>query len=167
MKQTFNVNIGGRAYNIDADAYELLDRYLGDISSRLQDADVDSIEDIESRIADIFDERISTSIHVVNIESVRRAMALIGRPEMFGGQKRGFSHQESSPHPLQPPKRLYRSWSNKVLGGVCAGVGEYFNIDPNVVRVIAVVLAVFPPFPALIAYFIMWLVLPQAPYYVK
>ncbi len=164
MKQTYNVNIGGRAYNIDADAYGLLDRYLDDISSRLQDSDVESMEDIEARIADIFDEKISSSMQVVNIEMVRRAMAIIGRPEMFGGQKRGFSHQAGSyPH---EPRRLCRSWSNKVMGGVCGGLGEYFGIDPNVIRLIAVLLVFFGGL-SLWVYIIMWIVLPQAPHYVK
>ncbi len=164
MKQTYSVNIGGRAYNIDADAYGLLDRYLNDISSRLNDTDVESMEDIESRIADIFDERISSSMQVVNIEMVRRAMAIIGRPEMFGGQKRGFSHQAGSyPH---EPRRLYRSWANKVIGGVCGGLGEYFDIDPNVIRLISVLLVFFGGL-SLWVYIIMWIVLPQSPNYVK
>jgi phage shock protein PspC (stress-responsive transcriptional regulator) len=164
MKQTFNVNIGGRAYNIDADAYELLDRYLGDISSRLQDSDIDSMEDIESRIADIFDERISSSMQVVNIDMVRRAMAIIGRPEMFGGQKRGFSYQGAD-YPHQP-RRLYRSWSNKVIGGVCGGMGEYFDVDPSVIRLLAVLLVFFGGL-SLWVYIVMWIILPQSPYYVK
>ncbi len=164
MKQTYNVNIGGRAYNIDADAYGLLDRYLDDISSRLNDSDVESMEDIEARIADIFDEKISSSMQVVNIEMVRRAMAVIGRPEMFGGQKRGFSHQASSyPH---EPKRLNRSGNNKVIGGVCGGLGEYFNLDPNVIRLIAALLLFFGGL-SLWVYIVMWIVLPQSPYYVK
>jgi phage shock protein PspC (stress-responsive transcriptional regulator) len=166
MKRTYNVNIGGRAYNIDADAYELLDRYLNDISSRLNDSDVESMEDIEARIADIFDEKISSSMQVVNIEMVRRAMAIIGRPEMFGGQKRGFSHQASSTYPHEP-KRLYRSIDDKVIGGVCAGLANYFNIDASLVRIIAVLLLLIPPFPALLAYIIMWIVVPKTPDYVK
>jgi phage shock protein PspC (stress-responsive transcriptional regulator) len=166
MKQTYNVNIGGRAYNIDADAYGLLDRYLDDISSRLNDSDAESMDDIEARIADIFDERISSSMLVVNIEMVRRAMAIIGRPEVFGGQKRGFSYQESSSYPHEP-KRLYRSVYDKVIGGVCAGMADYFNIDASLVRIIAVILLLVPPFPALLAYIILWIVLPKAPYYVK
>jgi phage shock protein PspC (stress-responsive transcriptional regulator) len=165
MKQTYNVNIGGRSYNIDADAYSLLDRYLKDISSRLNDSDVESMEDIEARIADIFDERISSSMQVVNIEMVRRAMAVIGRPEMFGGQKRGFSHQQTSSYPHEP-RRLYRSWSNKVIGGVCGGLGEYFDIDPNVIRLISVLLVFFGGL-SLWVYIVMWIVLPQSPYYVK
>jgi phage shock protein PspC (stress-responsive transcriptional regulator) len=165
MKQTYNVNIGGRAYNIDTDAYQLLDRYLDDISSRLRDSDVESMEDIESRIADIFDERISSTMQVVNVEMVRRAMAIIGRPEMFGGQKRGFSYQSSSAYPHEP-KRLFRSVSNKVIGGVCGGLGDYFGVDPNVIRLIAVLL-LFLGGLSLWVYLVMWIVLPQAPHYVK
>ncbi len=166
MKQTYSVNIGGRAYNIDADAYTLLDRYLDDISSRLSGYDVESMEDIEARIADIFNEKITSEMQVVNIEMVRRAMAIIGRPEMFGGQKRGFSYQHDPSH-SNAPRRLYRSWSDKVFGGVCAGVAEYFNIDTTLVRIIAAILLFIPPFPAFLAYIIMWIVVPQAPHYVK
>ena len=168
MKQTFNVNVGGRAYNIDHDAYALLDKYLDDIASRLQASDVDSMEDIESRIADIFDERISSTMQVVTIEMVRRAMAVIGRPEAFGGQKRGFSYQEtsssSSSYPHEP-KRLYRS-NNKVIGGVCGGLADFLNIDPNVVRLLAVLMMFFGGL-SLWVYIIMWIVLPKSPDYVK
>ncbi len=165
MKQTFNVNIGGRGYNIDNDAYELLDKYLNDISSRLSESDVESMDDIESRIADIFDERISSTMQVVTIDMVRRAMAVIGRPDMFGGQKRGFSYQETTyPH---EPKRLYRSTDNKVIAGVCGGMGDYFNVDPNLIRVIAAILLFVTVFTASIVYIIMWIVIPQAPNYVK
>jgi phage shock protein PspC (stress-responsive transcriptional regulator) len=165
MKQTYNVNIGGRAYNIDTDADTLLDRYLKDISSRLNDSDVESMEDIEARIADIFDERVTSQMQVVNIEMVRRAMAIIGRPEMFGGQKRGFSHQQASSYPHEP-RRLFRSSNNKVIGGVCGGLGEYFDIDPNVIRLISVLLVFFGGL-SLWVYIIMWIVLPQSYNYVK
>ena len=161
MKQTYSVNVGGRAYNIDNDAYTLLDRYLKDISSRLSESDAESMEDIEARIADIFDEKISSTMQVVTIDMVRRAMAVIGRPEMFGGQKRDFSYQRSGFR----DKRLYRSVENKVLGGVCGGLGEYFDLDPNLIRAIAVILFFFSP--ALLAYIIMWIVVPKAPDYVK
>jgi phage shock protein PspC (stress-responsive transcriptional regulator) len=165
MKQTYSVNIGGRAYNIDADAYGLLDRYLGDISSRISEYDSESMEDIETRIADIFDERITSEMQVVNIETVRRAMAIIGRPEMFGSQKRGFSYQHDTASP-NAPRRLYRSSLNTVIGGVCGGIAEYFDIDPNVVRLIAVLLFFFGGL-SLWVYIIMWIVLPKAPHYVK
>jgi phage shock protein PspC (stress-responsive transcriptional regulator) len=159
MKQTYNVNIGGRAYNIDNDAYELLDRYLNDISSRLSETDVESMEDIETRIADIFDEKISSPIQVVTIEMVRRAMAIIGRPDMFGGQKRGFSYQ----NPAQP-KRLYRSRAGKIIGGVCGGLADYLEVDPTLIRALTVILFFFGGL-SLWVYIILWIVIPQAPDY--
>ena len=44
-------------------------------------------------------------------------------------------------------KKLYRSASNKMLAGVCAGVAEYFNIDPTVIRVISFVSVINIPLP--------------------
>lgn len=57
-------------------------------------------------------------------------------------------------------KRLYRSKKDKVLGGVCGGIAEYFNIDPVIIRVIAVVLA-FMGFIGLIAYIVAWIIVPE------
>lgn len=59
------------------------------------------------------------------------------------------------------PKRLYRS-DNKMLCGVCAGIAEYFNIDPTIVRVGYVALSIFSAgFPGLVLYLILLLVMPQ------
>ncbi len=59
------------------------------------------------------------------------------------------------------PKRLYRS-DNKMLCGVCAGIAEYFNIDPTIVRVGYVALSIFSAgFPGLVLYIILLLVMPQ------
>jgi phage shock protein C len=57
-------------------------------------------------------------------------------------------------------RRLYRSRENRILLGVCGGLGEYFNIDPVIVRVIAVLLLIPGVFPAVIAYFVLALVIP-------
>ena len=60
------------------------------------------------------------------------------------------------------PRRLYRS-NNKMLGGVCAGVAEYLNIDPTVVRVLAVVLFFTPFIPMLLVYLFVCLIVPNRP----
>jgi phage shock protein C len=58
-------------------------------------------------------------------------------------------------------RRLYRSRRNRVFLGVCGGLGEFFNIDPVIIRVIAVVITVFTGvFPGLLAYFIIALIVP-------
>jgi len=62
------------------------------------------------------------------------------------------------------PKKLYRSRTNKSLSGVCGGLGEYLNVDPTLVRVLWVLLALFSAgFPGLIVYIIMACVIPEAP----
>lgn len=60
------------------------------------------------------------------------------------------------------PRRLYRS-NNRMLGGVCAGVAEYLNIDPTVARVVAIVLFFTPFIPALLIYLFMCLLVPNKP----
>lgn len=56
-------------------------------------------------------------------------------------------------------KKLYRSETNKVIAGVCGGMGEYFDIDPVLVRVIWLLLVIFGG-GGLLAYFICWLIIP-------
>lgn len=57
-------------------------------------------------------------------------------------------------------KRLYRSNSNRMIGGVCAGLAEYFNTDPSLVRVVFVLLFVFGG-SGFLLYLILWVILPE------
>jgi phage shock protein C len=62
------------------------------------------------------------------------------------------------------PRRLYRSRTQRMLGGVCGGFAEYLNADPTVVRVVYVVLSILSvAFPGILAYLILLLVVPLAP----
>jgi phage shock protein PspC (stress-responsive transcriptional regulator) len=66
----------------------------------------------------------------------------------------------SSPYPPQQPKRLERSKSNRILGGVCAGVANYLNMDPTLVRVLTVVISLFTGVPVIL-YIIALFVVPE------
>lgn len=59
-------------------------------------------------------------------------------------------------------KRLYRSSSNKVLAGVCGGLGDYFDIDPTLLRLITVIATVASAGLGLPAYLLAWIIIPQA-----
>lgn len=61
------------------------------------------------------------------------------------------------------PKKLYRSGRDKIIAGVCGGLGEYFNIDPLLVRVISVVLLVATFGFITLAYLLLWILLPRNP----
>ena len=59
-------------------------------------------------------------------------------------------------------KRLYRSRKEKMIGGVCGGLGGYFDIDPVIVRILFVV-AVFLGGSGVLAYIICWIIIPEEP----
>ncbi len=59
-------------------------------------------------------------------------------------------------------KRLYRSRSERIIAGVCGGLGQYINVDPTLIRLIFIVLALLGG-PGIIVYLIMWLIVPEEP----
>ena len=59
-------------------------------------------------------------------------------------------------------KRLYRSGKEKILGGVCGGIAEYFNVDPTIIRILWV-LFVFGFGSGILAYIIAWIIVPKNP----
>lgn len=59
-------------------------------------------------------------------------------------------------------KKLYRSRKNKKVGGVCGGIAEYFDLDPTLVRLGAVIL-IFIWGAGLLAYIVAWAIIPERP----
>ncbi|MBN1189085.1 MAG: PspC domain-containing protein [Dehalococcoidales bacterium] len=57
-------------------------------------------------------------------------------------------------------KRLYRSSSNRMLAGVCSGIADYFNLDPTLIRVLAVILLIAFNMAAVLAYILMIFIVP-------
>ena len=66
----------------------------------------------------------------------------------------------SNPYPPQPPKRLVRSTSNRVIGGVCGGVADYLNMDATLVRILTVLISLFTGVPVIL-YIIALFVMPE------
>jgi phage shock protein C len=60
-------------------------------------------------------------------------------------------------------KKLYLSVADKKLGGVCGGLGEYFEKDPTIIRVIFVLIILFSFGFGVLAYLLMWLIIPRKP----
>ncbi len=59
------------------------------------------------------------------------------------------------------PKKLYRSRNDKMIGGVCGGLGEFLGVDPTLVRLAFVILAIFGG-SGILLYIIAWLIIPPA-----
>jgi len=60
-------------------------------------------------------------------------------------------------------KKLYRSLTDRKLAGVCGGLGEYFDIDPTLVRIITVVLAIGGIGTGILLYILAWIIIPDRP----
>ncbi len=174
MKKTFPVNINGKIYYIDEDAYTLLQNYLSQLRATFPGEEgAEILADIESRISELFDERLQNGASVIVIDNVNEVIEIMGRPEEIGGDEASGEPAGCPPPPPgagpdlppTPPvsKKLFRDERHKVFGGVLAGLGQYMNWDVTVLRILAVVLALFTYFwPCVLIYLIAWLVIPPA-----
>lgn len=163
MKETINVNIAQQAFTMDMDAYSTLTAYLEDIGRRLDPSDTETLNDIESRIAELFREKVPSPMMVITYGTVRSVMSQIGEPELFGEAYRPMSDSNGKRRfPGEEPRKLYRPRTQRSIAGVCSGIANYFNIDVTLVRIIFIV-GFFAGFSTGLLYIIMWAVVGQEP----
>ena len=155
MKKTININLAGFVFYIDEDAYEALQKYLNNIRTYLGNTEgrEEIIDDIESRIAELFSEKQKQVITLIEINEVIEVM---GQPEDYMSE----DEPEEKTADQQSSKRLYRDPDSTVLGGVCSGVGHYLNIDAVWIRLIF--LAMVWSGVSILIYFILWAIIPKA-----
>ncbi|MCU4166134.1 PspC domain-containing protein [Carboxylicivirga caseinilyticus] len=168
MNKTININLDGRVFQIEEDAYEKLKKYLDTIKSRLSrnEEAQEILDDIEARIAELFIYKSGQDI--IRLSLVEEIIETIGEPsdivdEEDAEEPRKESEQQySAPPPYYTRKGLYRSREDRVFGGVCGGLGAYFDIDPVVFRIIAVVTTLLSVGAVPIVYIVLWIAMPEA-----
>ncbi len=162
MKKTFTINISGTVFHIEEDAYEVLQKYLVNLKTHFgnEEEGKEILADIEARIAEIFAGKSSEENKVITLAWVEQVIAVMGTPEDFVEEE--ALEEESYTAQRKTKRRLYRDPDSRVIGGVCGGLGAYFNIDPVVLRIIFVVLIFLTTGAALLAYFILWIAVPKA-----
>jgi len=163
MKKTINVNLGGIVFNIDDDAYIKLKAYLDQIEIYFANEKEgrEILVDIENRMAELFQERSKGTGRVIAMEDVDEVIRILGKPEEIGDPENGYEKTRSSRSSSSRYRRIYRDPDNRVLGGVCSGMGAYWQIDPLVIRILFLV-AFFGFGIGLIIYLILWIVIPEA-----
>ena len=174
MKQVININFHGQVVPIEVSAFELLKNYTDSLSRYFaaEQGKEEIINDIESRIGELFQERLKKGATCITDDDVNAIIKSMGRPEEFEEDDSTFSkqsgttssagsgHFEPGAATATTAKRLYRSENDKVIGGVCAGVAHYFGIDTILVRIIFVILAFAGA--GILAYFILWIAVPSS-----
>ena len=166
MNKTVTVNLGGTVFHIDENSYEALIKYLNAIKGHFSaDQGRDEImQDIESRIGEMFRERMKDGREVITLNDVNEVTTIMGRPEEFAGEEER-ANAESSTATSVPAgklkKRFFRDPDEKFVGGVCSGIAAYFNVDPVFIRFIFACALIFYGTGFWI-YILLWIIIPEA-----
>jgi phage shock protein PspC (stress-responsive transcriptional regulator) len=159
MKITVSINLGGYSFNIDEDAYSELKKYLRNLELHFagEESSSEILSDIETRMAELFRTKLTSYKQVIDMKDVQQVMTVLGTPEDISDNEGPTLRDKFSAPGYH---RMYRDPDHRVIGGVCAGIAAYWNIELWVVRLIFLVLALMG-FGILI-YLILYIVLPEA-----
>lgn len=172
MKKTLTANISGTVFHIEEDAYEKLQRYLATIRDQFTGSDGrdEIMGDIESRIAELFTERLDGKRQVVSIADVEHVVGVMGQPEDYMGGAEGTDQEpsaaaEGAAYAASGQgryKRLFRHPDDKWIGGVFGGLGAYLHTDPLWMRILFIALVFFGVGSPILIYLIVWVLVPVA-----
>jgi phage shock protein PspC (stress-responsive transcriptional regulator) len=161
MNKTISINLGGMFFHIDEDAYQKLSRYFDAVKRSLSpDGREEIMKDIESRIAELFQERIQNEKQVVSLIEIDAVIGIMGQPEDYKiDEEAAQSIDYSIP---SKAKKLYRDKENSIIGGVASGFGHYLNIDPVWIRLLFVIIVVAGFGSPILIYLILLVIIPVA-----
>ena len=160
MNKTININLAGIIFHLDEVAFEKFKTYLSNVKTALskEESGEEIIADIEARIAEIFNLRMKENgSQVVDLSDVEFIIETLGQHEAFVDESENEEPTSSS----KETRRFFRNPDEKVIGGVCSGIGAYFDIDPVWIRVLFLILLFFTGI-GFITYVILWAAIPEA-----
>lgn len=169
MKKNISINLFGTLYNIDEDAYNLMESYLQSMKRYFsrQEGGEEVADDIEHRVAELLWQRREAGMTAINIETVKEIIDTIGNAEQIAsdsGEEQGTTAEgqdatfkESFSQFTKEAERFtrdtydrgrnhvnthhfYRRADDKILGGVCSGAAAYFNSGDSLVWRLSAVL---------------------------
>ena len=165
MKKVTNACIGGRSFTLDEDAYGRLSAYLEHFRARLTVPELQKgevMDEIEGRIAELFYQEVGDGARVVSLSLVEKVISTLGMPDGSAETgSTGASFSSKGAESGNVPKKLYRDKDEKRLGGVCAGLSWYFDVDVTLIRVLMLV-ALICGTAGFWVYVILWIAVPAA-----
>src|ERR1700710_2207044 len=165
MNKTIIININGIVFHIEEDAYEILKKYMTDVKRHfINSADSHEITtDIENRIAEMFSEILERENRQVIVEQdVNSVVEQMGSVADFeSAESDGKADQTTYTYNNREGRRLFRDPDDHLLAGVCAGIANYFDMDPVWIRLIFA-FCVLLGGSGLLLYFVLWIIVPKA-----
>ena len=193
MKKNITINLFGQLYAIDEDAYQMLECYLESMKSYFsrQEGGEEIADDIEHRVAELLWERREAGSEAVDLNTVKAIIKQIGNPSEIDDTENGQEYADSNAEGEDSlgetfkkgayaagkatksamgrvkshirSRRFYRDENDKILGGVCSGLAQYFGgQDPLLWRVVVCALAICSLGITLLLYLLIWIVAPVA-----
>ena len=178
MKKIININLSGRVIPIEDSAYESLQRYIESLRRYFanEEGRDEIINDIESRIAELMNDKIKKGASSITDADVEEIITSMGRVEDFekaeatdataGAAGSGQSYQQTysatsaGTEQKRFKGRLYRDTSDKMIGGVCAGIANYMNVDPAIIRLLFAIITFGGFGMGFFIYILLWIVVP-------
>lgn len=170
MNKTVIINIAGSIFHIEEEAYSLVKEYDNSIREHFNNSPdgFEIVSDIENRIAELFSDKLKlTGRAVIELEDAKEVIARLGNVEDFTFGESEVEDHQSTDHRFthesrtEVKRKLLRDPRHKMLGGVCAGIGVYLNVDATLIRLLWIFSLVF--FGAgLLLYLLMCLIIPNA-----
>ena len=145
MNEIKKCSLAGISFTLETDAYAALNEYIASLQNAYRD-DPDGEEivaDIEARIAELILSAISADA-IVTKPLIMNIIKQLGSAEEIDSEQPDHDPEPRQAETTDPsgnpriPRRLYRDVQRHKLGGVCAGIANYFDIDPTLVRLAAI-----------------------------
>lgn len=162
MERVVTINLNGNSFQLEEPAYDALRAYMERARAALaaNPDQAEIIRDLEQAIADKCGGYLSASKSVVTASEMAKILEEMGPVE--GSENDEAPREESGAHYEGPRKRLYRIKDRAVISGVCSGIGAYFDLDPNIIRLLFVIGALFTSGFMLLVYIVLMFAIPSA-----
>jgi phage shock protein C len=167
MHKTISLNLGGTVFHAEEPAFEKLSQYLSAIRRNFkhEEGGEEIVQDIEARLSELFQERLAQAgVQAITEAILASVLAEMGNPEDFADADSHAGQNKNADNTFLPPRptrRLFRDPDDRILGGVCGGVGAYLGIDPLWMR-LAMAILFFGFGTGFLVYFLLWIIIPEA-----
>ncbi len=146
MKKVITIHINGLLFHMEEDGFNVMRESLFRQGKQGDKA-------TEALLAERFSALINSAKQVITLADVQNVLGQLGF-------RSNFDTSQANSYNTHEPKRLYRKTSDKVIGGVCSGLGEYWDIDQTLLRILFVV-AFFGFGAGLLFYILLWIIIPE------
>lgn len=160
MKEITRIHIAKTPYDIEVTAKKELEKYTTKLE--LYADDPNSLEDIEIRLTEILSSRGTEKDGVITEDDVKAIREQLGNPKDFIGDGDMAVGPDAFENDNKPPHRFYRDKDSAILGGVLSGIAKYFGVNPMWTRLIFIVAGFVSWGLIVIAYIVLWVVVPVA-----